>query len=150
MAIVARRRFIGGLAAAGAAGVIATSRVRAAEAPLETTTVRLGYIPAACDAPVHAAADLLHVEGFTDVRFVTAPPGRARIDALGRGEFDFTMSFAVTQISALDADVPITIVAGLHAGSLCAYPANCRPIVERTETVAVSIICFGSNCGYTG
>jgi NitT/TauT family transport system substrate-binding protein len=116
MAIVARRRFISGLAAASAAGVIATPRVRAAEAPLETTTVRLGYIPAACDAPVHADADLLHAEGFTDVRFVTAPPGRARIDALGRGEFDFTMSFAVTQITALDADIPITIVGGLHAG----------------------------------
>jgi NitT/TauT family transport system substrate-binding protein len=116
MAMIARRRFISGLAAAGAAGVIATSPVRAAEAPLETTTVRLGYIPAACDAPVHAAADLLHAEGFTGVRFVTAAPGRARIEALGRGEFDFTMSFAVTQISALDADVPITIVAGLHAG----------------------------------
>jgi NitT/TauT family transport system substrate-binding protein len=113
MAMIARRRFIGGLAAAG---VIATSPVRAAEAPLETTTVRLGYIPAACDAPVHAAADLLHAEGFTVGRFVTAAPGRARIEALGRGEFDFTMSFAVTQISALDADVPITIVAGLHAG----------------------------------
>ena len=65
---------------------------RAGEGPLETTTVRLGYIPAACDAPVHAAADLLHGEGFTDVRFITAAPGRARIDALGRGEFDFTMS----------------------------------------------------------
>ena len=116
MAIIARRRFIGGLVAAGAAGVIATTRVRAEEAALETTTVRLGYIPAACDAPVHAAADLLHVEGFTDVRFVTAARGRARLDALGRGEFDFTMSFAVAQISALDADVPITIVAGLHAG----------------------------------
>ena len=116
MAMIARRRFISGLAAAGAAGVIATSPVRAAEAPLEKTTVRLAYIPAACDAPVHAAADLLHAEGFTGVRFVTAPPGRARIEALGRGEFDFTMSFAVTQISALDADVPITIVAGLHAG----------------------------------
>src|SRR5215469_13333739 len=38
--------------------------------------------------------------------------------ALGRSEFDFTMSFAVTQISALDADVPITIV-GLHAGCFC-------------------------------
>jgi NitT/TauT family transport system substrate-binding protein len=116
MAMIARRRFIAGLAAAGTAGVIATPRVMAAEEPLETTTVRLGYIPAACDAPVHAAADLLHAEGFNDVRFVTAEPGRARIDALGRGEFDFTMSFAVTQISALDADVPITIVAGLHAG----------------------------------
>jgi NitT/TauT family transport system substrate-binding protein len=116
MAIIARRRFIGGLVAAGAAGVIATTRVRAEEAALETTTVRLGYIPAACDAPVHSAADLLHAEGFTDVRFVTAARGRARLDALGRGEFDFTMSFAVAQISALDADVPITIVAGLHAG----------------------------------
>jgi NitT/TauT family transport system substrate-binding protein len=116
MVTIARRRFISALAAAGAAGAIATPRVRAAEAPLETTTVRLGYIPAACDAPVHAAADLLRAEAFTDVRFVTAATGPARIEALGRGEFDFTMSFAVTQISALDADVPITIVAGLHAG----------------------------------
>ena len=116
MAMIPRRRFIGGLAAAGTAGIIATPRVMAAEELLETTTVRLGYIPAACDAPVHSAADLLHAEGFTDVRFVTAGRGRARLDALGRGEFDFTMSFAVTQISALDADVPITIVAGLHAG----------------------------------
>jgi len=116
MAMIPRRRFIGGLAAAGTAGIIATPRVMAAEEPIETTTVRLGYIPAACDAPVHSAAELLHAEGFTDVGFVTAARGRARLDALGRGEFDFTMSFAVGQISALDADVPITIVAGLHAG----------------------------------
>jgi NitT/TauT family transport system substrate-binding protein len=116
MAMIPRRRFISRIAAAGAAGMIAAPRVRAAEEPIETTTVRLGYIPAACDAPIHAAADLLRTEALTDVRFVTAAPGRARIEALGRGEFDFTMSFAVTQISALDADVPITIVAGLHAG----------------------------------
>ena len=44
MAMIARRRFISGLAAAGVAGVIAAPSVRAAEAPLETTTVRLGYI----------------------------------------------------------------------------------------------------------
>ena len=111
-----RRRFLTTLSLAGAAGLVHIPLALPAEKPLDTTTVRLGYIPAACDAPVHAAADLLHAEGFTDVRFVTAAPGRARIDALGRGEFDFTMSFAVTQISALDADIPITIVAGLHAG----------------------------------
>jgi NitT/TauT family transport system substrate-binding protein len=116
MAIIARRRFISGLAAAGATGVIVPPHVKATEAPLERTTVRLGYVPAACDAPVHAAADLLRAEGFTDVRYVTSAPGRARIEALGRGEFDFTMSFAVTQISVLDADVPITVLAGLHAG----------------------------------
>ena len=111
-----RRRFLATTALAGAAGLIVTPRALAAEAPLETTTVRLGNTPAACDAPIHAAADLLRAEGFTDVRFVGTTPGRARIEALGRGEFDFTMSFAVTQIGALDAGIPVTIVAGLHAG----------------------------------
>jgi NitT/TauT family transport system substrate-binding protein len=113
---LARRRFLTTASMAGPASLICPRQPTAAEELLETTTVRLGYIPAACDAPVHAAADLLRAEGFADVRFVIAPPGRARIEALGRGEFDFTMSFAVTQISALDTDVPITIVAGLHAG----------------------------------
>ena len=116
MAMIERRRFVNGLAAAGAAGLIAMPRLAAAEPPLETTTVRLGRIPASCDAPIYAADELLRAEGFTDVRFVSTAPGRARIEALGRGEFDFTMTFAVTQISALDAGIPITIVAGLHAG----------------------------------
>jgi len=111
-----RRHFLATTALASAARLIASPRVLAAEPALETTTVRLGYIPAACDAPIHAAGDLLRAEGFTDVRLVNTAPGRVRIEALGRSEFDFTMSFAVTQISALDADVPITIVAGLHAG----------------------------------
>jgi NitT/TauT family transport system substrate-binding protein len=111
-----RRGFLATTALAGAAGLIVTPRVLAAELPLETTTVRLGNTPAACDAPIHAAGDLLRAEGFTDVRYVDTTPGRARIEALGRGEFDFTMSFAVTQIGALDAGIPVTIVAGLHAG----------------------------------
>jgi NitT/TauT family transport system substrate-binding protein len=58
----------------------------------------------------------LRTEGLTDVRFISSAPGPARIEALGRGEFDFTMSSALTQINALDIGVPMTIVAGLHAG----------------------------------
>jgi len=58
----------------------------------------------------------LRAEGFTDVRFIGTAPGPARIAALGRGEFDFTMTSALTQINALDTGVPITVVAGLHAG----------------------------------
>ena len=111
-----RRNLVSGLAAAGVAGVITTRRVRAAEEPLETTTMRLGRIPATCDAPIYAADDLLRAEGLTDVRFMDTIPGPARIEALGRGEFDFTMTSALTQINALDSGVPITIVAGLHAG----------------------------------
>ncbi|HWX62854.1 ABC transporter substrate-binding protein [Bradyrhizobium sp.] len=116
MAMIGRRRIVTGLAAAAAAGLIGTPQGAATEPPLETTTLRLGRIPASCDAPIYSADELLRAEGFTDVRFVSTTPGRARIEALGRGEFDFTMSFAVTQITALDAGIPISIVAGLHAG----------------------------------
>jgi len=114
--MIARRRFISGLAVAGAAGLIAAPRVRAGDERLETTTIRLGKIPVACDAPIYVADDLLRAEGLTDVRFIDAVPGPARIEALGRGEFDFTMTSALTQINALDTGVPIIIVAGLHAG----------------------------------
>jgi NitT/TauT family transport system substrate-binding protein len=101
---------------AGAASLVYPRKPLAAEEPLETTTIRLGKIPASCDAPLYAADELLRTEGFTDVRFTSSAPGPARIEALGRGEFDLTMSSALTQINALDTGVPITIVAGLHAG----------------------------------
>jgi ABC-type nitrate/sulfonate/bicarbonate transport system substrate-binding protein len=101
MVMITRRRFMSGLAAAGAAGLITSPQLLAAERALETTTVRLDKIPASCDAPIYAAAELLRGEGFTDVRFISSAPGPARIEALGRGEFDFTMSSAVTQINAL-------------------------------------------------
>ena len=111
-----RRRFLATTALAGGGGLITIPRALAAEPPLETTTVRLGKIPASCDAPIYAADDLLRAEGLTDFRFIDTVPGPARIEALGRGEFDFTMTSALTQINALNNGVPITIVAGLHAG----------------------------------
>ena len=40
MVMIARRRFISGLAAAGAASLIRARYAEAAEGPLETTTVR--------------------------------------------------------------------------------------------------------------
>ena len=39
--IQTRRGFLGGIAAAGAAGLIRSSRAEVADGPLETTTVRL-------------------------------------------------------------------------------------------------------------
>jgi NitT/TauT family transport system substrate-binding protein len=47
---------------------------------------------------------------------IETAPGSASVEALGRGDFDFTMTSALTQINALDSGVPITTVAGLHAG----------------------------------
>ena len=111
-----RRRFLTTLSLASAAGFMRAPSALAAEGLLETTTVRISKDLAICEAPLEIAEELLRAEGFTDVRFIGTAPGPARIAALGRGEFDFTMSAAATQISALDIGIPITIVAGLHAG----------------------------------
>ena len=114
-AVQTRRGFLSGAALAGAAATMPAERGWADEPALETTTVRLGKLPVACDVPIYAVDDLLRAGGFTDVRFVNTTRS-ARMEALGRGEFDFTTSFAVSQIGALDASIPITILAGLHAG----------------------------------
>jgi NitT/TauT family transport system substrate-binding protein len=110
-----RRRFLTNASIALGATLVGGPAARA-KTQLETTTVRLGKLPASCDAPIYAAAELLRAEGFADVRFIGTTPGPARIEALARGEFDFTMTSALTQINALDTGVPLTIVAGLHAG----------------------------------
>jgi hypothetical protein len=53
------------------------------------TTIRLVKIPSICIAPQYVAEELLHAEGFTDVRYLTVPLP-ADIEALARGEVDFS------------------------------------------------------------
>ena len=73
-----RRAFLAGLTAAGTAGLIGTSTSAWAEAPLETTTVRLPrWIDGAyCWAGLYLAGELLRADGFTDVRYVQGDPKR--------------------------------------------------------------------------
>ena len=72
-----RRRFLAMTAPAGAAGILSPRGTRAAEGPLETTTVRL-QTPALCVSSLYIAEELLRAEGFTDIRY-TAPPDAATI-----------------------------------------------------------------------
>src|ERR1700745_4081452 len=109
-----RRRFLTLTALAGAAGVLPPSRIRAAEPPLETTTVRLAKIPVICFAPQYVCEALLRAEGFTDVGYIdTTPP--TMCEDLGRGRFDFGSHLSLDHIGAIDAGVPITILTGAHA-----------------------------------
>ena len=110
-----RRRFLTLTALAGAAGVLRPSRIRAAEPPLETTTVRLAKIPVICFAPQYVCEALLRAEGFTDVRYVDTTVAALSED-LARGGSDFASNLSLDSISAIDAGVPITILTGVHAG----------------------------------
>jgi NitT/TauT family transport system substrate-binding protein len=111
-----RRCFLSTLSLAGAACFVRASVAVAAEGPPETTSVRLFRGTPICGAPVYVAEELLRAEGFTDVRYVEPVNGLTANDAMRRGEIDFISGFAIQQLKALDAGVPMTVLAGLHAG----------------------------------
>ena len=111
-----RRRFLGGLTMAGAAGMLASGGEPAqAEAPPETTRLRLAQIAGICVAPQYVAEDLLRAEGFTDVqytRFEATNPYPAFI----RGDIDIGMAFVAPFLLQVDAGVPIVLLSGVHTG----------------------------------
>ena len=73
-----RRRLLTDLAFVGAAGIggvglsslSGSGQSRASEPPPEITTVRLAKTPITCVAPQYVAAELLRIEGFTDIQYV--------------------------------------------------------------------------------
>ena len=66
-----RRRFLGGLTVAGAAGLLGPQpRPVAAEPPPETTRIRLVKSPAICLSPEYLAEELLRLEGFSEIDYV--------------------------------------------------------------------------------
>ena len=121
MSSQSRRRFLAHAAFAGAAGLggfLASGKSLAAEGPPETSSVRFTKIPATCLAPQYAAEELLHAEGFTDVRYVNVVIGTDFVDALARSRVDFSMGFVPTYVAAIDAGDPITLLSGVHAGCI--------------------------------
>jgi NitT/TauT family transport system substrate-binding protein len=110
-----RRRFLTTLSFAGAAGLVGAPRALAAEGALETTTVRIVKNPGVCQAPQYVAEELLRAEGFTDIRYVDTPSVTA-LQAIGRGEVDFSAAFAGKAIQVIDAGAPIVVLGGVHVG----------------------------------
>jgi NitT/TauT family transport system substrate-binding protein len=110
--IQTRRGFLGGIAAAGAAGLIRAPRAETAEGPLETTTVRLQK-PGLCVSSLYIAEELLRAEGFTDIRYVDAPMGAL---APAHGEADFGPHYASQSVRAIDAGEPVLLLAGVMVG----------------------------------
>ena len=111
-----RRDFLATLSAAGVASILGIRRSLADEAPPEVTTIRLRRDPSICVAPWYIAEDLLRAEGFTDIRYVPAQSGPIQTQMYTRGELDFGLSDPGMVVFRLDTGVPITALAGVHAG----------------------------------
>jgi NitT/TauT family transport system substrate-binding protein len=69
-----------------------------------------------CIAPQYVVEDFLHLEGFTDVRYVATDAGRGQSEAISRGDIDLTLQFSALTLVPIDAGANITIVAGIHVG----------------------------------
>ena len=111
-----RRRFLITLSGAGAVGLVPTPRALAAEGSLGTTSVRLFKSSLICSAaPQYAAEELLRAEGFTDIAYIEAARNELP-QVFADGKVDFTVTFAVNHLLAIDHGAPITILAGVHAG----------------------------------
>ncbi len=112
-----RRRFLTSMSLAAATGLTAFPRSMAsAEPPPETTSVRLGRPAAACLAPLYMAEELLHEEGFTDVQYVQSPPGAFTL--VPDGKIDFDMYSWSDYLPMVDADRPLMLLSGIHAGCI--------------------------------
>src|SRR5215470_12291714 len=138
-----RRRFLTTLSLAGAAAAFLHARQsRAAESPLETSSVRLLKSPGICLAPQYLSEALLRAEGFTRVEYVEEMDYNA---ALARGQVDFTMNYATNFVRSIDAGAPITMLAGIHAGCYELFAqAGIRSMAD-LKGKSVGIQALGSN-----
>ena len=116
MASLVRREFIGGLAAAIAAGAVALNpRPADAEPPPEKTKLRIAKVPAICLAPIYLAEDLLRAEGFTEIEYVEMDlPQMTR--SVANGSIDISAETAPELVMELDAGGDIVVIGGLHVG----------------------------------
>jgi NitT/TauT family transport system substrate-binding protein len=111
-----RRQFLTTLLL-GAAGLLRSPPSLAAEAPPETTTLRLANLsPGICIAPQYVADGLLQAEGFTDIQYVTSASGATVAAAVANGTIDFSLNYAGPNIIAIEAGLPIVTLAGVHVG----------------------------------
>ena len=108
MAIMqSRRRFVTNAAVAGAAGFATLGAINragggkslAAEPPPEVSTIRIDTGPVVCIAPQYVAEELLHAEGFTDIRYIDSDASPTQ--KLVRNEADWALEFVPAMIDGI-------------------------------------------------
>ncbi len=143
-----RRKFLRFLGTMGALTLPAvTPMVRAAEAPLETTRLRLSKVPSICLAPQYVAEELLRAEGFTHIEYVgTAMQGGGLPGAqmMGAGDVDISMNFAGPLVIALDMGVPIQLIGGVHVGCFELFATDRVRTIKDLKGKTVAILAKGS------
>lgn len=138
-----RRRLLATMALVAGTGPFYGSRSFAAEAKLETTTVRLPKHAGICVSPQYLANEFLSAEGFTEIRHIEVPV--AQTDSLARGEIDFDINYASNFIRGIDAGQPITLLGGIMVGCFELFGSDTVRSVSDLKGKSLGVQALGSN-----
>ena len=98
-----RRDFVAHVSALGAASFLRLPFAEAAEFAPETTKVRLSPAGVICTAPMRLAEELLRLEGFTEVQYVSSQTELGP-NLVAAGRADFTQWDVAGLIPMLETD----------------------------------------------
>jgi NitT/TauT family transport system substrate-binding protein len=144
--MITRRALLRSAALAGTATAFGVRPEPAeAEPPSETTTLKVAYSVAVCEAPSVVAEVLLNGEGFTHVQYTRVPEGRVARRAVATGESDITVTFLAPVIVQIDAGEPITVLAGVHVGCLELFATHPLRSIAELKGKAVGMTAVDSN-----
>ena len=139
-----RREFLSTAALGGTGALLGLqSNSPAAEPPPETTRIRLVSIPGVCVAPQYVSEELLRVEGFTDVQYVTLKLDEL-YKAFASGAVDISMAYAPPFIIQIDAGEPIVLLGGVHAGCFELFGTDRVRAIRDLKGKTVAIPALGS------
>jgi NitT/TauT family transport system substrate-binding protein len=112
-----RRAFLESAVSVGAGAFFGLRAARAAaEAPPETTRIRLAKYPALCTGPQFIAEQLLRGEGFSNIHYLTRSGLDWHRKSLAAGEIDVLVTYGTDVIRDIDAGAPIILLGGIHVG----------------------------------
>jgi NitT/TauT family transport system substrate-binding protein len=110
-----RRSFLVSASVLGAASLLSRARMAAAEPSPEVKKIRVVHTPAICLAPEYLAEELLSLEGFSEVEYVTLKHS-STTDLLVENLADIDAFAPPNMLPYLDAGKPLVALAGLHGG----------------------------------
>ena len=115
-----RREFLHSLMITGGAGLLGVhSEPAVAEPPPETTSIGMVFdpdVPSLCYGPQYVAKQMLHLEGFSEVRFTPYGPDYSDAKLVGDGDADIGAAWAGDFVFQADQGAEVVALSGVHIG----------------------------------
>jgi NitT/TauT family transport system substrate-binding protein len=141
-----RRSFLSKTSVLGAATLFGFPLTAASEAPPETQRIRILHTPGICLVPQYLAAELLRLEGFSEIEYVD-DPDNSGFGGVAADKADVTINDAPGALPVLDAGKSVVLIGGIHAGCYELFATRRIQAVRdlKGKTVAVYSLGLGSH-----